>query len=31
MMTTEDFQYLAGFPVGTLVQDVGGFGVDVHG
>ena len=31
MISTEYFQDLAGFPVGALVQDVGGFGVDLHG
>ena len=30
MISTEHFQDLAGFPVGALVQDVGGFGVDLH-
>ena len=30
MISTEHLQNLAGFPVGTLVQDVGGFGVDLH-
>ena len=30
MISTEYFQNLAGFPVGALVQNVGGFGVDLH-
>ena len=30
MISTEYLQYLAAFPVGALVQDVSGLGVDLH-
>jgi hypothetical protein len=30
VIAAEYFQYLAGFPVGAFMQNVGGFGVDLH-